>query len=483
MRNAEPVAVIMAGGEGKRFWPASSQGLPKQFLRLFGGESLIQETFRRLAGLVTSERVLVATGEAYRSLTLEHLPDLPPENVLCEPIPRNTAPALALAGLHIRRRFGDVPVLVLPADHFIQDTCEFQKAARNALETCRTADALVTFGIAPTRPETGYGYMELGPHDGGNLYGVARFVEKPPVEEAIHLFSSGRYLWNSGMFAWRNEVFLSELARYQPVLARAFASLESAMGTDAYAGRLRACLEDLPSISVDYAVMELSHRLRVLRVDFAWDDVGSWLALERLHPSDSRGNVALGEVTFLEDSTNCIVYGDGYPVGLLGVQDLVVAASDQGILVAGKEHVSGLKSFVDKLAGLRSSPSRKWRFGQPADVEPERVVLKPWGREVWWAVTRHYVGKVLEVKGGHALSRQYHEVKEETLFCLAGSGAVELAGRELVLSPGAVVHVSPGTVHRITAVTDLVLLEASTPHLDDVVRLEDQYGRVLKDGA
>ncbi|HEY8487531.1 MAG TPA: mannose-1-phosphate guanylyltransferase, partial [Thermaerobacter sp.] len=339
------IAVILAGGEGRRLWPASTPQRPKQFLRLFGGRTLLEATWERARAVPGLSDVWVVTGAAYAEATRRVLPDLPAGQLVIEPSGKNTAPALALVAGHIARHYGDAAVLVLPADHHIPDVPAFARAADQALAVAASTEALVTFGIEPTRPETQYGYIELeeefeegaagypdqgrspdhpnatqaSPH-GRNRLGrdpqgrdsfagdpehrdlapaahplhdaasVRRFVEKPGPEQAAAFLAAGRYLWNSGMFAWRNSVFCAELERSAPELARLTARVA--------AGEPRPAWEDawqaLPSISVDYAVLERARRILCIRAGFAWDDLGSWLAVERHGTADEHGNVVLG---------------------------------------------------------------------------------------------------------------------------------------------------------------------------------------------
>lgn len=340
MDDKEPVAVILAGGEGRRFWPASTAERPKQFLRLLSERSLLRQTADRLQGFVRPERILVVTSEAYARLTLEHLSYLVEENLLLEPEPRNTAPALALAAGHIRSRFGNPPVMVLPADHYITDPAALQSALGKAVELCRAFEGLVTMGITPTRPETGYGYIRLGAREEGPVYRVAKFVEKPTLERARAYLASGGYLWNSGIFVWRNEVFLGELARHHPRVAACFGALAGDLGTPVFAERLKECYRELAPASVDKAVLERSTKLKVLAVGFAWDDVGTWAALTRHGQLDGKGNVVVGETAEAVDCEDCIIYSRTLPLRVIGVAHLVVAADGEGVLVCAKDRSS-----------------------------------------------------------------------------------------------------------------------------------------------
>ncbi len=367
MPGLEPVAVVMAGGEGRRLWPASSINLPKQFLRLLGGNSLLEQTVGRLNGLISLDRVLVVTGEAHVTRTLEHLPGLSPENLIAEPFSRNTAPALALAAVNIRERFGDVPVVALPADHYVSDPSAFREALAEAIELVRNFDGLVAFGVRPARPETAYGYIEMGDElrlgavaragDHPRLYRVARFHEKPAAARARRYVLSGRYLWNAGLFVWRNESFLKELATHQPSMAARFEALGAGPRTDDYRRRLAEGYTGLQPLSVDYAVMEKTSNLVVMVAPFVWDDLGSWEALGRHLPKDAAGNVVVADQTpgcvTLENCVGCLVYSDGHPVALTGARDLIVAVTSEGALVVPRGRGFDIGPLVDRATSFR----------------------------------------------------------------------------------------------------------------------------------
>ena len=416
------IAVILAGGEGRRLWPASTPQRPKQFLRLFGGKTLLEATWERARAVPGIEDVWVVTGAAYAGLTRQVLPSLAPEHLVIEPSGKNTAPALALVAGHVARRYGDATVLVLPADHYIPDVEAFARAAARALDAAEAAEGLVTFGIQPTRPETQYGYIELeepgtgdrgeaeaaaaapasasaldpegpgglrnrggvaaandpGAGGGGGSDGVTaavpvrRFVEKPGPEQAAAFLAAGRYLWNSGMFAWRNSVFGAELARLAPDLARLAARIAAGEPQRLWEAGWHA----LPSISVDYAVLERARQILCIRGEFAWDDLGSWLAVERHGTPDEHGNVVLGAApAVVEGSSGVTVLTEELPAVVLGVRDLVLAATRDGVLVAGKDSIEGLRQALTTLEQRLRHLARAG--GLPA-VEPAPVAA---GRE------------------------------------------------------------------------------------------------------
>ncbi|HEY8416175.1 MAG TPA: mannose-1-phosphate guanylyltransferase [Thermaerobacter sp.] len=343
MAGHKRVAVILAGGEGRRLWSASTAERPKQFLRLFGDRTLLEATWERARAVPGVDDVWLVTGQRYGELTRATLPGLPAQRLVLEPSARNTAPALALVAGLIERHSPDATVLVLPADHHIPDVEAFAAAADLALRVAAEEPALVTFGIEPTRPETNYGYLELGDELAPGVARVRGFVEKPDADRAMRFLLAGHFAWNSGMFAWRNGVFLDELRQAAPPLhelARAVAQ-----------GReWRTLWEQVPAISVDYAVMERSRRIVAVRGRFAWDDLGSWLAVERHVAPAGDGNVALGRGPVRAvDAGNNTVYSEELPVLLLGVRGLLVAATRSGLLVAEKGRLDGLREALQAL--------------------------------------------------------------------------------------------------------------------------------------
>lgn len=319
----------------------------------------------------------VVTGAAYGELTRQALPELPLEHLVIEPSAKNTAPALALVAGHLSRRYGDAAVLVLPADHYIPDVGAFAEAADRALATAATCEGLVTFGVEPTRPETQYGYIELdepATRAGGEpgmdrpvSLRVRRFVEKPGPEQAAAFLASGRYLWNSGMFAWRNAVFRAELEAVAPELAR--------LARRVAAGEAQAAWEPdwhaLPAISVDYAVLERARSIYCIRAGFAWDDLGSWLAVDRHGPRDAHGNVVLGGApAVVQRSSGVTVLAEDVPAVVMGVRDLILAATRDGVLVAGKDSLAGLRQALDALAARLREAER------PCGPPPAPVVRR-----------------------------------------------------------------------------------------------------------
>lgn len=342
-------AVIMAGGSGTRFWPLSRKMKPKQLLPLAGTErSLLAETVHRIAPLVPPERVIVVTAEHLAEATRRELPGVPPENVLAEPIGRNTAPCVGWAAAHVKRRDPDGIIAVLAADHHIADEPSFLDILRRSLDAAREG-ALVTVGITPTRPETGYGYLELGEGIAPGVFRARRFVEKPNRARAEQFLAAGTYLWNSGMFFFRADTVLEAIRVHLPGLGEALARFDRAALEGREDDVVRAEYSALPSVSIDHGVMEKAEHVAVVPGDFGWSDVGSWTTSWELAPKDERGN-AVGPDTVLVDAEGCFVrVPAGKTVALIGVRDLVVVDTEDAILVVPRERAQDVRAVVDEL--------------------------------------------------------------------------------------------------------------------------------------
>jgi mannose-1-phosphate guanylyltransferase len=331
-------AVLLAGGSGTRFWPLSTPAHPKQLLPLAGPRSTAEEAVDRLAGLIDHERVLVVTGEALAEPLRKALP-LPAENILVEPRAASTGPALLWATLEAQRRDPDAEVLSLHADWVIADAGAFRRTAITALESARLHDRLVTVGMVPSRPETGYGYIVPGPELDGAARRVARFVEKPNAARALDLIAAGA-LWNSGLFAWTAARLRAEVERHTPELSVALAALRD--------GDVPRFFSMVTPISIDVGVLERSNAVAVVSGAFHWDDVGTWEALSRVRPRDAHGNVLVGPV-HTHGTEDCIAWSDGEPVVLFGVRDLVVVRANGRILVMNRTDAPRLKEALDTL--------------------------------------------------------------------------------------------------------------------------------------
>ena len=331
-------AVLLAGGSGTRFWPLSTPRNPKQLLPLSGALSSAEESVERLTGLIPRERVLVVTGQTLAKRLQESL-RLPSDNVLVEPMAASTAPALIWATWEAQRRDADAEVLSLHADWAVRDAAAFRRTADLALVTARRHDRLVTVGVIPSRPETGYGYIVPGAPLDGSSNTVARFSEKPDATMALNLMADGA-LWNSGLFAWTARRLLEEINRHTPEVAPALARLLA----DDVPGFFRT----VTPISIDVGLLERSSAVAVVSGDFSWDDVGTWAALARVRPKDSSGNIAVGKV-FQHQSRDCIAWSDDDPIVLFGVQDLVVVRAHGRMLVMPASRAPDMKQLLDAL--------------------------------------------------------------------------------------------------------------------------------------
>lgn len=337
----------MAGGRGTRFWPASRESLPKQFLPIGGTDSLLSRTGKRLWPLAPASDAWVITNVAHVGIAADHLPELPTDQIVGEPVGRNTAPCIALAAALVAREDPEGVLLVAPADHWIGDEDAFRQTCELGVQVAREEKGLVTFGVVPTGPETGYGYIESGDELGGpgDVRRVQRFTEKPDRETAEVFLNSGKHFWNSGIFAWRADVFLEELEREHPEMAHECRRIAKAVDRQS---ALETAYPNLTSISVDYAVLEKSERVFVVPAQFPWSDVGSWDALSAISPADSRGNVLEGDALAV-DSSGCFVRADTRFTAVVGLKDVLLVDMPDALLVCSKEKAQDVKKVVDAL--------------------------------------------------------------------------------------------------------------------------------------
>lgn len=348
-------AVIMAGGVGTRFWPASRREQPKQFLKVFGERTLIQETVDRIGDLVPPERCYVVTNKRYVDETRAQLPTIPPENVLAEPISRNTAPCINFAAVELARRDPEAMMVVLPADHMIKDDERFRACLRAAIETAREPGALVTIGIQPTHPATGYGYIQFEQSrdesgDNHPAYPVKTFAEKPDIETAERFLYSGDFVWNSGMFVWRVDTVLDNLQRFVPRTYEAFQPLRNLPASADATSVIQAAFETSQSISIDYAIMERADHVYVVPGSFGWSDIGDWRAVYDLSKKDEHGNALDGEV-IVQNSSRCLVRAtEGRLVVLVGIHDALVIETEDATLVCSRDQSQQVKSVVEYLS-------------------------------------------------------------------------------------------------------------------------------------
>jgi mannose-1-phosphate guanylyltransferase len=350
-------AVIMAGGVGKRFWPASTRHRPKQFLSLLGDETMLQTTAGRIKSLVPDENIWVITNERYVELAREQLPDVPSKNIIGEPIAKNTAPCIAVAASLIKQRDEEAAMIVLPADHLIGDTPAFLSVLQTGVEKANHSQALVTIGIKPTRPETGYGYIEFESSatesvSRQTVQKVRQFREKPDAAAAKEFIADGHFLWNSGMFIWTVSSILRAFEKHLPEVATPAAKLQKEFGKDGDEEALLDFYRSCPSISIDYGIMEKAGEVFVVPGDFGWNDVGSWTALYEVSGKDEHQNVLQNKLTLTEKAAGNIIYGTGKKIiALVGVENLAVVETEEAILVCDLDQAQDVKQIVNKLDG------------------------------------------------------------------------------------------------------------------------------------
>jgi mannose-1-phosphate guanylyltransferase len=347
-------AIVMAGGSGTRFWPKSRRHRPKQLLDLHGDATMLQQTVARVAPLVPAERTFVITGADQVDATREQLPQLPSANVVAEPCPRDTAPCVGLAAEIVAALDPDGTMIVMPADHVIRPDEAFHRAVKAAAAVVEEAPgSLVTFGVRPTRPDTGYGYIRrgeaLGARDGVAVHRVVQFREKPDRETAERFLASGDYAWNAGIFVWKARTILGEIRRHKPLLGAALDRVGAAWGTAAGPDVLAAEFPQMERTPIDKAVMEKAEDVKVLEVVYDWNDVGDWRALRPLLPADEAGNAIRGEVVALDTKDSIIVSDDGGLIATIGLEDVVVVQSGGATLVARRDQLDKLKGLVESL--------------------------------------------------------------------------------------------------------------------------------------
>ena len=343
-------ALIMAGGRGERFWPKSRKSLPKQFLSLTDdGRTMIQLTVERIRPLIDLEDIYISTNRAYRGLVMEQLPGIPPENILCEPVGRNTAPCIGLGAVHIAKKYEDAVMMVLPSDHLIKYNQMFLNALKDGCSIAEKGKNLVTIGITPDYPETGYGYIKFLPQQAdGNAYAVERFVEKPDMETAKEYLESEEYLWNSGMFIWKVSTILDNMKSMLPDLHQGLFNIAEAIGTDKQEMVLEKVFPELESVSIDYGVMEKAENIFILPGVFGWDDVGSWLAVERIQKSNESGNVVTGNIITI-NSKNNIIQGGKKLIAAVGLENLIIVDTEDATLICDKGSTPDIKLVLENL--------------------------------------------------------------------------------------------------------------------------------------
>lgn len=465
------VSVVLSGGAGTRLWPASRESHPKPFMKLADGQTLIEKTYTRAKAL--GSEVLTVTNRDYYFMSRDEKERVGASgSFLLEPFGRNTAPAIALAAKMIESVQGaETVMLVLAADHLIADQPGFASAVAEASKLAGQ-DYLVTFGIVPTAPETGFGYIERGEQlVSGNK--VARFVEKPDLKTAEGYVSSGKYLWNSGMFCFKAGVFLAELAKHAPEVAQAVDACWAAMQplNNAQMAEIPVDLfKRAPDISIDYAVMEKSDKVAVVPGNFGWSDIGSWNAIRDLVEPDAGQNRALGEAIFV-DSTNTFVQSEDRLVAAVGINDLMIIDTADALLVAHPDKSQDVKKVVAQLK----------KDGHDA-FKLHRTVARPWGTYTVLEEAPGFKIKRIEVKPGASLSLQMHHHRSEHWVVVNGTAKITNGDNEILIQANESTYIPAGQKHRLEnpGIIPCVMIEVQCGSYlgeDDIVRFDDKYGR------
>ena len=461
--------VIIAGGSGSRLWPLSRSLYPKQFLPLAEQQTMLQATLRRVKGLSGSETMLICN-EEHRFIAAEQIRQLGVKaEILLEPVGRNTAPAIALAALETIAKGDDPLLLLLAADHVIQDEREFRSVVSRAQLLAETG-SLVTFGIVPTGPETGYGYIRRGAKCGEG-FSVAEFVEKPDMERATSYVESGDYYWNSGMFLFKASRYLEELKKFRPDILEACEQALSETKTDMDFVRINEdAFAACPDESIDYAVMEKTHSAVVVPLDAGWSDVGDWSSLWEVTDKDDGRNAVRGDV-MTHSTQDCLIYSTNKLVATVGLKDVVIVETKDAVLVADKNQVQDVKKIVEQL----KAESR-------TEHQLHREVYRPWGKYDSIDNGERYQVKRITVKPGAKLSVQMHHHRAEHWIVVSGTGAVRRDDEEMLVTENESVYLPVGSVHSLhnPGKIPLELIEVqSGAYLgeDDIVRYKDLYGR------
>lgn len=342
-------AIIMAGGVGSRFWPRSREKMPKQLLRIFGENTMIQDTVQRINRIVPGENIFIVTNKSQKDEIKKQLPQLPSENVIIEPFGRNTAACIGLASIIINNFNSDAVTVVLPSDHIIRDVDAFTDIIKKAIDFAYESKGLITIGIQPTRPETGYGYIQREEKEiAENIFKVKTFAEKPNYQTAEKFLESGDFLWNSGMFIWRVDVILEEIKKYMPELYEGLEKLQNHLMKDDFHKQLELVYGMLRSISIDYGIMEKSDRVYVIRSTFGWSDVGSWEEVYQLSHKDENGNSIQGNC-FVDEVKNSYIFSENKFTAVLGLENVIVINTEDAVLIANRSHSQDVRKVVDYL--------------------------------------------------------------------------------------------------------------------------------------
>lgn len=465
------IAVILSGGSGTRLWPMSRKSFPKQFLNLYGEGTMFQQTLSRVQKIPSVKEIVIVSNEEHRFIVAEQLRQSGVEGrILLEPSGKNTAPAITLAVMDILKRYEDAYVLVLSSDHAIESGDLFERTVSSAL-SLSDEKMLVTFGVLPTAPETGYGYIKASaPVQNG--YKVERFIEKPPKELAQQMIDEGGYYWNSGMFLFGATDILSELTLYRSDIVEACALAIESESTDLdFIRFIPEEFEKIPSESIDYAVMERSSRVAVVPFEGMWNDIGSFEALWNISPKDADGNVKIGNIVALSTTDSYLRSSSKY-VGVVGLEEVIVVVTDDAVLVADKSHAQQVKDLVAALKLQRSEI-----------VDTHQEVHRPWGFYTTLDKAERFQVKRIVVKPGEKLSFQMHYHRAEHWIVVQGTANVLLDEAFHILGENQSIHIPLGVKHSLQnpGKIPLEVIEVqSGTYLeeDDIVRFSDRYGRI-----
>jgi mannose-1-phosphate guanylyltransferase/mannose-6-phosphate isomerase len=466
------IPVILCGGSGTRLWPLSRETYPKQFLRLLGGESLLQQTVQRLRDIEDIGPPLLVCNESSRFVAAEQMREIGVDDLrlLLEPVRRNTAPAIAVAALHALADDKDPLLLVLPSDHVIKNIDAFHSAIKAAIKAANRGH-LVTFGITPRGPETGYGYIRAGSPESGAAQVVLEFVEKPDQATAARYIASGNYYWNSGMFLFRASRYLHELGRYQPEIVSACRAAIALAGRDADFIRLdSASYAASADIAIDYAVMERTDRASMIALDAGWSDIGSWASVWEAADKDGANNATQGDVV-LQDCVDCMVHGTTRLVTAVGLRNTVIVETADALLIMDAGCAQDTRKLVGQLL-----------LSQRPEADRHRQIFRPWGSYDSIESGPRFQVKRITVKQGGKLSVQMHHHRAEHWVVVSGTARITNGDKEYLLTENQSTYIPIGVVHSLEnpGKIPLELIEIQSGGYlgeDDIVRLQDRYGR------
>jgi mannose-1-phosphate guanylyltransferase/mannose-6-phosphate isomerase len=464
--------VILCGGSGTRLWPLSRQAYPKQFIKLHGNGTMLQDCIARQSGLVAADAIFVCN-EEHRFLTAEQIRShgFNHAGIILAPIPQNTAPAIALAALHAISEGEDPILLILPADHIIKNIDAYRLTIEKASQVCK--DGLLTFGIVPSKPETGYGYIRVGEKVNDNeVYHVEAFVEKPDSLTAEKYLKNGDYLWNSGIFMFRAGRYLKELEKFRPDIFEACKKAMEGAKKDLDFIRIgKKAFEDCPAESIDYAIMEKTDQAMVVKMESSWSDIGSWQALWEINNKDEHGNSLKGDA-IVHETHNSLVIAESRLVVVQGMDKVAVIETKDALLVTSMDHAQEIKKIVQRLESM-----------QRDEIKQQRQVYRPWGHYDSMDSGDRFQVKRITVKPGAKLSVQMHHHRAEHWVVVSGSAKVRIGEKTILLTENQSAYIPLGETHSLEnpGKIPLNIIEVQTGAYlgeDDIVRFEDRYGRI-----